>query len=133
MTAVLLSLLLAVATPQEVPANLSDVVVRGKRLTQLVSVSVAGDVPVEVLVRSDPVGVRCGVTRFRYDRFAAPRLCWIKRPEGEEIRLEVEGMERLGVGWVAEWEGCEPQAASMQCTLLVPPAGASVSVRIRRV
>lgn len=132
MSAVFLASVLAITAPQDLPAQLSDVVVEGRRPDPRLTVSVTGAIPVEVIVRSDPAGIRCGAARFQYEPFAAPRLCWVRRPQGEMITLTVEGMDRFGPGWVAEWEGCEPRAAPTQCSILVPPGGASINVRIHR-
>lgn len=110
---------------------LPDVVVEGQKLDPLITVVVTGDIPAEALVRSDPIGVRCGVAALQYDAYASPRLCWIRRPEAEVVHLTAEGLDRLGQGWTVEWTGCDPQPDGRRCDIAVPRAGASVTARFR--
>ncbi|MDP3801019.1 hypothetical protein [Brevundimonas sp.] len=128
-----LSLLLLAISQQSSPspATLTDVVVEGHRLDPLVAVAVVGEVPAEILVRSDPVGIRCGATAWRYSPYAAPRLCWIRRPPGEPVRLTAEGPNLSG-GWTIEWQGCQPLPDGLHCDLSVPGDGVTVHARFRR-
>ncbi|KAK0350484.1 hypothetical protein LTR94_028842, partial [Friedmanniomyces endolithicus] len=94
-------------------AQLEDVVVVGQRVDPRVTVTVSGDVSVRALVRSDPVGVRCGAGRYQYEAYASPRLCWIRRPAGSEIVFRAEG---LGADSF-HWSGCTPGADPLECRL----------------
>lgn len=109
---------------------LPDVMVEAR--DPLITVTVLGDVPVEVIVRSAPIGVRCGAGAFRYDRYEAPRLCWIRRPHEDVVRLTAEGLDKLGPGWAVDWDGCDPQPDPLTCDVSVPIAGANVTARFHR-
>jgi len=118
MPSLFLSLMLLL--PQS--TQVDDVVVVAHRLAPLVSVTVDGDVDSSALVRSDPIGIRCGAHRFQYDAYAAPRLCWIRRPAGEVIHLRAEN----DAGFIVRWEGCEPSGDGRECTVRSAADGVQV-------
>jgi len=110
-------------TPPSPAADLGEIIVHGARIDPLVSVVVIGDPPVTTIIRSDPVGVRCGADSHQYDRYAAPRLCWIRRPAGETVRLRAEGDD----GLVLRWTGCTPGPDGRDCTVQTSVAGSRVT------
>lgn len=109
-------------------AEVNDIVVVGHRLAPLVSVTVEGDIPATTLIRSDPVGIRCGAPRSQYESYGAPRICWIRRPVGEAIRLHAEN----DAGFAIRWEGCEPTEDGRGCTVTSASDGESVKVSFTR-
>ncbi|TFW15196.1 hypothetical protein EGY25_00980 [Brevundimonas intermedia] len=117
---------LAIAYGQQAePTTLNDIIVEAHRVDPLLSVTASGGATHNAIVRSDPVGVRCGPTRFQYDAYEAPRLCWIRTPAGTPIRLKAENPGTLG--WHVEWRGCEASADETECVLTMPAQGAEVS------
>ncbi|MBN9467044.1 hypothetical protein [Brevundimonas sp.] len=122
-----LALLALVSNLQSDPTTLADVVVEAHRIDPLLTVAVSGEVTQNAIVRSDPVGVRCGLTRFQYDAYEAPRLCWIRTPAGASIRLRAENAGASN--WRVEWRGCEASADGAECVLAMPSDGAQVEAR----
>lgn len=106
--------LLSLASPQE--TRLSGVEVMATRQS-LVTVSVSGNVTEAAIIRSQPVGIRCGLDRYQYNYHAAPRLCWTRQRGGSTITLQAEGAEALGPNWRVEWTGCTPSADGRSCVL----------------
>jgi hypothetical protein len=107
------------------PTTLTDIIVEAHRIDPLLSVTTSGSTTRSAIVRSDPVGVRCGPTRFQYDAYEAPRLCWIRTPVGTPIHLKAENPSiEL---WRVEWKGCEPSVNGTECDLTMPAQGAEVS------
>ena len=123
-----LLLLALLGTPQDSGVTvLPDVVAEAR--DPLITVRVVGEIPVEVIVRSAPIGVRCGASAFQYERLDSPRLCWIRRPYAEIVHLTAEG---LGSGWTVEWDGCDPQPDPRACDVSTPRDGATVTARFHR-
>jgi hypothetical protein len=120
----MLSLLLILALSPSQSAEVNDIVVVGQRLPPLVSVTIEGDVPATTLVRSSPEGIRCGAARFKYEYYGAPRICWMRRPAGEMIRLRVEN----DAGFSVRWEGCEPTDDDQGCAVISASDAGNVKV-----
>ena len=112
---------------QSDPTTLTDIIVEAHRIDPLLTVTVSGDVTHTAIIRSDPVGVRCGPTRFQYDAYEAPRLCWIRTPAGTSIRLRAENAG--AANWRVEWRGCETSVGGAECVLAMPSDGAQVEAR----
>lgn len=128
----MLFLPLALALTQAAsPTTVEGIVVEGAQDGRL-TVTVTGDIPAETIVRSEPVGIRCGVARHTYDPYGAPRLCWFRKPGGTPVHLRVEGMQALGAGWTVQWTGCEPDADGLGCTLEAPRYAAEVRAAFQR-
>lgn len=107
------------AGAQEVPDRgytvVQDVTVVAQPIDPLLTVSVRGAERVETMVRSEPVGVRCGAREHRYAYLGGPRLCWIRRPAGSEIILSASDIGAYGADWQVEWRGCEPFDQGDRC------------------
>ena len=119
------ALLALVSGLQSDPTLLTEIVVEAHRIDPLMTVTASGNVTPNAIIRSDPVGVRCGPARFQYDAHAAPRLCWIRTPAGTSIRLRAENPGASD--WKVEWRGCEASADGMECVVAMPSNGAQVS------
>ncbi len=117
---------IAVALGQQVEATtLTDIVVEAHRIDPLLSITASGGATRNAIVRSEPVGVRCGATRFQYDPYEAPRLCWLRTPAGTRIHLRAENPGTTG--WRVEWQGCDATANGAECVLIMPAQGTVVS------
>lgn len=92
-----------------------DVTVVAAPIDPLLTVTVTGSLRMESLVRSEPVGVRCGASEHRWAHLGRPRLCWIRRPTGSEIILSASDVGAHGSDWRVEWRGCEPFGAGDRC------------------
>ncbi len=92
-----------------------DVTVVATPIDPLLTVTVAGALRMESLVRSEPTGVRCGAREHRWADLGRPRLCWIRRPTGSEILLNASDVGAYGSDWRVEWRGCEPFDAGDRC------------------
>lgn len=119
-----LAVLALVSGLQTDPTTLTDIIVEAHRIDPLLNVVVSGDVTHNAIVRSDPVGVRCGLVRFQYDAYEAPRLCWIRTPAGTPIHLRAENAGASN--WRVEWRGCEASADGAECVLTMPSGGTQV-------
>jgi hypothetical protein len=119
-----LVLLSAISALQSEPTTLPEIVVEAQRLDPLLTVTVSGDVTQQAIIRSDPVGVRCGVSRYQYDAYAAPRLCWVRTPAHTSVHLRSEngGTPSSRV----QWQGCTPSDDGAECVLEMPMTGAHV-------
>lgn len=115
MIAASLALILAVATPVQDPEDfgveVEPVIVIGRPNDPLLTVHVQGDVGAATLVRSEPIGVRCGGHAFRYEEYGKPRLCWLRISRGAEIVLSASGPGQV------TWTGCEPYDNGRHCRL----------------
>ena len=120
--------LLALLQQQAGPSDLGVILVEAHRTDPLVSVTVSGDIGVETIVESDPVGVRCGISRYTYAPYAAPRLCWIRRPAGQVVRLTARPGHEMAANWSVNWQGCTVQADGRSCLVNVTSQGAKVEV-----
>ena len=127
----MLSMVLAAALSQaavEAPPTgddytvVADVTIVAHPVDPLLTVVVDGDLQLESLVRSDPVGVRCGAHEHRYSSLGSPRLCWIRRPAGSDIVLSAEDAGAYGSNWRVAWEGCIPSENGRSCRLTLDDA-----------
>ena len=100
----------------------ADVTIIAHPVDPLLTVVVDGDLQLESLVRSDPVGVRCGAHEHRYATLGSPRLCWIRRPAGSEIVLSAHDAGVFGADWSIVWEGCAPREDGRSCRLTLNDA-----------
>lgn len=96
--------------------TVGDVTIIAAPINPLLVVTVTGDLQMESLVRSDPIGVRCGAYEHRWGAYGRPRLCWTRRPVGTEIVLTASDGDRAGE-WRVEWRGCEAFDDDRRCRL----------------
>ena len=97
--------------PEDYGVEIEPLVVVGRITDPLLTVHVDGDLSVGSLVRSDPIGVRCGGHAYRYAQYGKPRLCWLRISRGAEIVLSASGPGRV------TWTGCEPYDDGRHCRL----------------
>lgn len=105
----------AQAAPDQGYTIVDDVTVVAAPIDPLLTVTVVGALRMESLVRSEPVGVRCGASEHRWADLGRPRLCWIRRPTGSEIILSASDVGAYGSDWRVEWRGCEAFGAGDRC------------------
>lgn len=120
MLAMLIAAALSQAAVEGPPAGddytvVADVTIVARPLDPLLTVVVDGDLRLESLVRSDPVGVRCGAHAHRYASLGSPRLCWIRRPAGSEVLLSAQDAGAFGSAWRVVWAGCTPSEDGRSC------------------
>lgn len=88
-----------------------------------VTVAIGGDVSVDQVVSSAPVGVRCGGAMFQYTN-VENRQCWLWVRRNQPVILTAQGKGVYGRDWSVVWSGCEPVAGGPACTLT--PSGEAV-------
>lgn len=88
-----------------------------------VTVAIGGDVSVDQVVSSAPVGVRCGGAMFQYTN-VENRQCWLWVRRNQPVILTAQGKGVYGRDWSVAWSGCEPVAGGPACTLT--PSGEAV-------
>lgn len=88
-----------------------------------VTVAIGGDISVDQVVSSAPVGVRCGGAMFQYTN-VENRQCWLWVRRNQPVILTAQGKGVYGRDWSVVWSGCEPVAGGPACTLT--PSGEAV-------
>lgn len=81
-----------------------------------VTVAIGGDVSVDQVVSSAPVGVRCGGAMFQYTN-VENRQCWLWVRRNQPVILTAQGKGVYGRDWSVVWSGCEPVGGGPACTL----------------
>lgn len=104
---------------QDPTTDLGFIDIKGNRLHPKVRVVVNEDAPLEAVIVSEPISIRCGAARYAYDLYMQPRQCWIRRLPGTEISLTAQAPEAWGNNWRVEWQNCpNPTPRSCQVTSL---------------
>lgn len=122
----------AQAAPDQAYTVVDGLTVVAQPLEPVLTVNVDGDVRMESLIRSEPVGVRCGAHRYRYERLGSPRQCWMDTASGNEVVLTASDVGVYGGDWQVEWRGCEPFGAGDRCRLILNGQTEVQAVFIRR-
>lgn len=112
----------ALAAPQLPPTEVDSLTVFASLDVRL-TVAIGGDVSVDQIVSSAPVGIRCGGAMFQYTNLEN-RQCWLWVRRNQPVILTAQGKGVYGRDWTVVWSGCEPVAGGPACTLT--PAGEAV-------
>ena len=87
------------------------------------TVALGGEITVDQVVTSAPVGIRCGSALFEYMN-SENRQCWLWVRRNQPVMLTAQGKGVYGRDWAVVWSGCEPVAGGPAC--LVTPSGEAV-------
>lgn len=112
----------ALAAPQLPPTEVDSLTVFASLDVRL-TVAIGGDVSVDQIVSSAPVGIRCGGAMFQYTNLEN-RQCWLWVRRNQPVILTAQGKGVYGRDWTVVWSGCEPVAGGPACTLT--PSGEAV-------
>ncbi|WP_128115892.1 hypothetical protein [Brevundimonas diminuta] len=113
---------------QDPVTDLGFLEVKGRRLDTRLTVEVNEDAPLQAIVVSSPVGIRCGAQRFEFDRYEAPRLCWVRAMSGTSVQLTARVPESWGEVWRVEWSGCEA-SDERSCAALISQNDLKITAR----
>lgn len=112
----------ALAAPQSTPVEVDSLTVTASADVRL-TIALGGDVAVDQVVTSAPVGILCGGAMFQYTT-SENRQCWLWVRRNQPVMLTAQGKGVFGRDWTVTWSGCEAVAGGPACSLT--PSGETV-------